>query len=64
MSGSRIMFNQALAPIGHNAPEPWMSAVDIKPLMDGKTYHSDLYDKLFERLYRKAFSNVNKSNRW
>jgi len=61
MSGSRVHFCMALAPIGYPfEPEEWMTEDYIKPLMDNDTFDSDEYDGLFESLYQKAMTKVNK----
>jgi len=61
MSGSRVRFCMALAPIGYpGEKEEWMTDNYVKPLMDEDTYFSDEYDALFESLHKKAMEKVNK----
>ena len=61
MSGSRIRFMAALAPIGYPfEPKSWMDAEYVKPIMTLDEFDSDEYDPIFESLFKDAYNTVNK----
>jgi len=64
MTGSRVLFNSALALIGcpFSDPPEWMDEEYLKPIMSQDEFQSDTYDNLLHALHELAYRKVNDDN--
>lgn len=61
MSGSRIRFFMALAPIGYPiGRESWMDDEYTKPIMSKEDFDNCVYDEYMDTLHAKAYETINK----